>query len=177
MSLAGLPPLVDSGTQLLILGSFPGVASLTRQQYYAHPRNLFWPLLADLLGRPLVDLPYAQRLQALQDAHIGVWDVYASCRREGSLDSAIREAVPNDLRGLVARLPALAGIAHNGAASAREMRVTGTLGLPVWRLPSTSPANAGQSRAHKRAAWAAALQACGIAVRPPADAGAPPALR
>jgi hypoxanthine-DNA glycosylase len=88
--------------------------------------------------------------------------VYAACHREGSLDSAIEQAVPNHLAGLVARLPALQAIAHNGGESARAMRITRALGLPVYRLPSTSPANASWSFDRKLAAWRAVFTAHGI---------------
>ena len=161
--LTGLPPLVSSRTRLLILGSFPGVASLAAQQYYGHPRNQFWPILSAIWQTDLLALPYGQRLQAMQARGLGLWDVHASCRRQGSLDSAIRDAQPNDLAGLAKRLPALQAIAHNGGESARAMRITGALGLPVHRLPSTSPANAGWAFERKRAAWQAVLQQHGLA--------------
>ena len=158
--LTGLPPVVSPDTRLLVLGSFPGLASLRAQQYYGHPRNLFWPLVGELLGLDLVALPYAQRLAAVQARGLGLWDTYAACEREGSLDSAIRHAEFNDLGGLIATLPRLAGIAHNGGESARGLRFTRGFGLPVFRLPSTSPANAGWSLERKRAAWREAFVAC-----------------
>jgi hypoxanthine-DNA glycosylase len=108
-------------------------------------------------------MSYAQRLAAMQSRGLGLWDVYAACRREGSLDSAIEAAVPNDLAGLVRRLPDLRAIAHNGGESARAMRVTRALGLPVFRLPSTSPANASWSFERKLAAWRTTFEACGVA--------------
>ena len=98
-------------------------------------------------------LPYAQRVAQAQRHGLAIWDVYAACRREGSLDSAIEQAQPNDLAGLVARLPKLAAIAHNGSESARSIGVTSALGLMVHRLPSTSPANASWSFERKLAAW------------------------
>ncbi len=161
--LQGLAPVAGPGTRLLVLGSFPGVASLQAQQYYGHPRNQFWPLLSAIWGTDLVALPYAARLAAMQDRGLGLWDVYAACRRQGSLDSAITDAVPNDLPGLAARLPQLQGIAHNGGESARAMRVTAALGLPVHRLPSTSPANASWSFQRKLDAWRAVLVQHGVA--------------
>jgi hypoxanthine-DNA glycosylase len=161
--LCGLAPVLDRDTRLLLLGSFPGAASLAAQQYYAHPRNQFWPLLSTLLGEDLVALPYAQRLRRLRAHRVGLWDVYAECRREGSLDSAIRDALPNDLAGLRRRAPALAALAYNGAESARSMRITSTLGVPVFRLPSSSPANASWSFERKRSAWRAAFDAAGVA--------------
>jgi len=162
-ALQGLAPVVSPATRLLVLGSFPSVASLQAQQYYAHPRNQFWPILSAIWGLDLRALPYAQRLDVVRQRGLGIWDVYARCRRNGSLDSAITEAVPNDLPGLAATLPRLAAIAHNGGESARAMRVTRTLGLPVLRLPSTSPANASWSFERKLAAWRAAFAEHGIA--------------
>jgi hypoxanthine-DNA glycosylase len=160
--LQGLAPVAGSGTRLLVLGSFPGVASLRAQQYYGHPRNHFWPILSALWGLDLLAMPYALRLQAMQSHGLGLWDVYGACQREGSLDSAIEQPVPNDLAGLVARLPALRAIAHNGGESARAMRITGALGLPVYRLPSTSPANASWSFDRKLAAWRVVFEAHAI---------------
>lgn len=162
--LQGLPPVVSPDTRLLLLGSFPGVASLQAQQYYAHPRNQFWPLLSALWQTDLQALPYLARLDALRERGLGLWDVYASCRRAGSLDSAIRDAQFNDLPGLIAQLPQLRGIAHNGAESARARRFTAGAGLPVQVLPSSSPAHASWSFERKRAAWAQAFEACGMPV-------------
>ena len=160
--LIGLPPVVGPHTRLLLLGSFPSVASLAAQQYYGHPRNQFWPLLSALWGVDLRTPPYPQRLDLLRQRGLGIWDIYARCRRPGSLDAAITEAQPNPLAALVATLPALAAIAHNGGESARAMRITAALGLPVYRLPSTSPANASWSFERKCAAWAAVLAAHGM---------------
>ena len=151
--LIGLAPVITRATRLVVLGSFPGAASLAAGQYYAHPRNQFWPLLSVLWSIDLVALPYARRLQVLRERDLGLWDVYASCLREGSLDSAIEEPERNDLASLRRRAPGLAAIAHNGGESARSQRITATLGLPVYRLPSTSPANASWSFERKVQAW------------------------
>ena len=161
--LHGLPPVIGRDTRLVVLGSFPSVASLQAGQYYAHPRNQFWPLLSALWGVDLVGMPYRSRLAEVKRRGLGIWDVYASCRREGSLDSAIESAVPNDLAGLRRRAPRLQAVAHNGGESARAMSVTRTLGIEVLRLPSTSPANAGWSFERKLAAWRAAFAAHGLA--------------
>jgi hypoxanthine-DNA glycosylase len=161
--LVGLAPVIGRHTRLVVLGSFPGVASLTAQQYYGHPRNQFWPILAAIWGVDLVAPPYAKRLAEVRRHGLGIWDVYASCRREGSLDSAIKAAVPNDLASLKILAPGLRAIAHNGGESARAMAVTRTLGVPVLRLPSTSPANASWSFDRKLAAWRAAFEEHGIA--------------
>jgi hypoxanthine-DNA glycosylase len=161
--LTGLAPVAGPLTRLLVLGSFPGAASLAAQQYYGHPRNHFWPILSALWGTDLRALPYAQRLQVMQQHGLGLWDVYARCRRRGSLDTAITDAEPNALAELAATLPQLRAIAHNGGESAKAMRITRTLGLPVLRLPSTSPANASWSFDRKRAAWGEAFAEYGIA--------------
>jgi hypoxanthine-DNA glycosylase len=161
--LVGLPPVLAPHTRLVVLGSFPGVASLRAQQYYAHPRNQFWPLLSALWDIDLVGLPYAQRLAESSARGLGLWDVYASCRRAGSLDSAIRDAVFNDLSSLKLRAPQLHAIAHNGGESARAMRHTQSLGVDVIRLPSTSPAHASWSFERKLAAWRAVFVGCGLA--------------
>ena len=98
-------PVVNANTQVLILGSLPGAASLAAQQYYAHPRNRFWPLLAAVLKQPdLPALAYPARLQALLAAGVGLWDVVAQAQRRGSLDANIRDAQANPLPALIAQL-------------------------------------------------------------------------
>jgi hypoxanthine-DNA glycosylase len=156
--LRGLPPVLARHTRLLVLGSFPSVASLAARQYYAHPRNQFWPLLSALCGHDLCALPYARRLAFVRRWGLGIWDVYRRCSRAGSLDSAIEEPELNDLGALRRRAPRLCAIAHNGGESARAMRLTEKLGVPVYRLPSTSPANASWSFARKLAAWRAVFR-------------------
>lgn len=156
--LQGLAPVVAPHTRLVVLGSFPSVASLREHQYYAHPRNHFWPLLSALWGVDLQALPYARRLDMVRERGLGIWDVYASCRREGSLDSAIEEAELNPLARLREWAPGLLALVHNGGESARAMRITRRLGLAVHRLPSTSPANASWSFERKVAAWRAIFE-------------------
>ena len=160
--LRGLAPVVTADTRLLVLGSFPSEASLAAAQYYAHPRNQFWTILSTLWSVDLRVLPYVARLAEVRRRGLGLWDVYASCRREGSLDSAIEEAVPNDLAALVATLPRLGAIAHNGGESARAMARTRTLAAEVVRLPSSSPANASWSLARKVEAWRAVFARHGL---------------
>lgn len=162
-TLHGLPALVSAHTQLLILGSFPGVRSLQCRQYYAHPRNQFWPILQAIWPSspmPMGADSYEKRSEWLLARGLGVWDVYASCEREGSLDSAIRNAEPNDIAAL--QLPHLRAIAHNGGESFRHARHTRALGLPVYPLPSTSPANASWSFERKLQAWRALMRDCGL---------------
>ena len=161
--LEGLPPVIARHTRLVVLGSFPGVASLQAGQYYAHPRNQFWALLSAMWKFDLVSLSYPERLKQIRERGLGLWDVYASCRREGSLDSSIEQARLNDLAGLRRRAPQLQAVAHNGGESARAVRQTSALGVAVLRLPSTSPANASWSFERKLAAWRAAFAEHGLA--------------
>lgn len=158
------PPSWRPDAQILILGSMPGQASLQAQRYYAHPRNAFWPILAELCGFS-AELPYEERLRALNDAGVALWDVIGRCYRPGSLDSRIAaESVePNDLPGLVAQLPKLRLIACNGGTAYRLFRrhfghLAGA-GHPdgpvLLQLPSTSPAHAAMDFASKGEQWRA----------------------
>ena len=161
--LQGLGPVVDANTRLVVLGSFPGVASLAAQQYYGHPRNHFWPILAAIWNVDLVVLTYEQRIDTIRARGLGLWDVYARCEREGSLDSAIERAQFNDLASLKTQAPQLQAVAHNGGESARAIKHTQSLGVAVHRLPSTSPANASWSFARKLVAWRAVFEEHGVA--------------
>ena len=160
----GLAAVADGRTRALVLGSFPGLKSLQQAQYYAHPQNQFWPLLQalwpQLLQPPRSD--YAGRCEWLLARGLGLWDVYASCEREGSLDSSIRAAQVNDFAGLCQRCPDLQLALHNGGESYKHARQTEALGLIALKLPSTSPANAGWSFDRKLQAWRHALAAHGL---------------
>ena len=167
--LTGLAPIVSPDTRLLVLGSFPGVASLKAQQYYGHPQNHFWRIIfaifeAEPAAGPGVDCrsSYQIRTDWLLARGVGLWDVYASCEREGSLDSQIRHAQVNDLSALRQRCPHLAAIAHNGGESFKHARHSQALGLPVHKLPSTSPANASWRFERKLAAWREVFQQHGL---------------
>lgn len=155
--LSGFPPVIDTHARVLVLGSFPSAASLAAGQYYAHPRNQFWRVLGAVIEQPLKEMPYPARLTAVEAAGIGIWDIYASCARAGSLDSAIRDATENDFAGLRKSAPALRRICFNGRTAARRLREMEVLGYEVVVLPSTSPAHAGMSFEDKLAAWRAAL--------------------
>jgi hypoxanthine-DNA glycosylase len=163
-TLSGLPPLVSANTRVLVLGSFPGVRSLQAQQYYGHPQNHFWRILEAIWPdspRGICVASYEIRSAWLLERGLGLWDVYASCERSGSLDSAIRNAVPNNIAAL--QLPQLAAIAHNGGESFKHARHTQTLGVPVYKLPSTSPANASWSFERKLEAWREVMELQGLA--------------
>jgi hypoxanthine-DNA glycosylase len=170
-----LAPVWNPQARLLVLGSFPSVASLAAQQYYAHPRNQFWPILSALWGltgeAALERRPYAERLPVALAHGLAIWDVYRACQREGSLDSAIQAAELNDLAGLVGRSPQLQAIAHNGGESARHMALTRQWGLPVHQLPSTSPANASWRFERKLAAWREVFDQVGLLAALPTGLG------
>lgn len=150
------PPVVDAHTRVLILGSLPGEASLAQQQYYAHKQNKFWSLVGDVIGRDLVSMDYATRLETLLENRIGLWDVVAEAHRIGSLDSNIRSHAGNDLVALVDTLPNLVTVAFNGGTAERiGLKALGEHGAKyrLLPLPSSSPAHASVSYAQKLAVW------------------------
>jgi hypoxanthine-DNA glycosylase len=155
----GFAPLLDRNVRLLILGSFPSPASLAAGQYYAHPRNQFWPIIGAILDEPLIRLPYHDRLRRLLAHRVGLWDVFAACRRNGSLDSQIKTAQSNDLQGLCAWAPQLQAIAFNGGAAGRFRRQLSGLGYCCAVMPSTSPAHAARRLEEKLVLWKAFIQA------------------
>ncbi|MDT3670370.1 MAG: DNA-deoxyinosine glycosylase [Aromatoleum sp.] len=158
--LEGFAPIAAAGAHTLILGSMPGAASLAAVEYYAHPRNHFWPIIGAVLG---IDpaLPYAERTRRLAEAGYALWDVLGACRREGSLDSNIQtdSIEVNDFAAFFVHHPAIDRVFCNGTAAEQCFR---RHALPVLgehfdftlrRLPSTSPANASIPYPAKLAAW------------------------
>lgn len=152
--LRGLPPVLAPDTRVLILGSFPGEASLAARRYYAHPRNHFWPLLAAILDEPLPAMPYATRLERLRAHRIGVWDTIVSCVRQGSLDTAIRDAVRGETARVRRTAPAVELVCFNGKTAARAAPAWRAAGYATCVLPSSSPAYT-RPLAEKLVAWRA----------------------
>ena len=159
------PPVVDARARVLILGSMPSQASLAAGQYYAHPRNAFWPILGALLGFS-PELPYPERVASLKDGGMALWDVLHSCARRSSLDADIQENSirPNAIAPLLQQFPAIRRVFFNGSKSEQAFRryVLPEIGpkrpdLTYRRLPSTSPAHAARSLQEKLAAWRALL--------------------
>lgn len=153
----GFAPILGEQPKVLILGTMPSVASLQSRQYYGHPRNAFWWIMAELLGFDQA-LPYAQRVEQLKLEHIAVWDVIAACHRPGSLDSRIDSSTvqPNDLPCLFREQPSLKLLAFNGQAAAKLFKQF--IGLDQWPgehmvLPSTSPAHASMTHEQKLQRW------------------------
>jgi TDG/mug DNA glycosylase family protein len=150
----GLPPVLSGDTRVLILGSFPGEASLAARQYYAHPRNHFWPLLAAIVAEPLAALAYEDRLARLSAHRIGLWDTIVVCTRAGSLDTAIRSATRAEVCRVRGRAPHVALVCFNGTTAARAAPAWRAAGYPTLALPSSSPAYT-RPFAEKLAAWRA----------------------
>jgi double-stranded uracil-DNA glycosylase len=146
--------VATDNTRVLILGTLPGAVSLARGEYYANPSNQFWRLLEPLVGEDLVGKPYDSRLTALLAAGIGLWDVIASAKRPGSLDSAIRDYRANPLETVVVGLPALRALAFNGGKAFQIGRRLGGHGdLTLLPLPSSSAAYCAMPFARKAEAW------------------------
>ena len=160
------PPIEPQSARILILGSMPGKASLRAYQYYAHPRNAFWPIMAELLGFSAADT-YAERTKALQLSGVGLWDVLHSCERESSLDSDIKaeSMAPNDFNAWFTRHPETRAVFCNGGTAFNAWRkhvqvqlASAWQDLPVIQLPSTSPAHAAMSREEKALRWGVLLE-------------------
>lgn len=163
--IASFPPIASPDARLLILGSIPGKASLDARQYYAHPRNQFWPIMASLLGFPPDDT-YVDKTRHLIRAHIALWDVVAACHRSGSLDADIDKTSVrvNDFANFLRLHRDITRIYFNGATAEQTFRrrVLPTLdiddSMTLHRLPSTSPAYAGLRFQQKLAAWSVVLE-------------------
>jgi len=143
----GFQPSIGPGCRVLILGSMPSIASLAAQEYYAHPQNRFWPLMALLLENTSAPAAYPDKLDLLLRHQIGLWDAIAACDRDGSMDSAITNVQGNDFQDLLDRYPSIRFIGCNGAKSYQcfqrfNRALFSRPGLTIQSLPSTSPANA-----------------------------------
>jgi double-stranded uracil-DNA glycosylase len=157
-------PIAAKDAQILILGSMPGIKSLQEQQYYAHPRNAFWPIMANLFDFDL-NLDYTARCQKLLEHQIAVWDVLKSCQRLGSLDQHIEpdSMVPNDFQSHLKTHKKIKRIFFNGGKAEQVFKrhVLPTLNvkqqLSFQLLPSTSPAHAAKSLDEKCQVWEKAL--------------------
>lgn len=147
---------------MLVLGSMPGAASLAADEYYAHPRNQFWRIVAAICGFDAA-APYRQRLARLRAADIALWDVIARCTRRGSLDADIEPAsiIVNDFPAFLAAHARIDRIFFNGRQAEivwqRQVQpcLSPARALGYQRLPSTSPAHAGVTLAGKLCAWRA----------------------
>ncbi len=155
-------PIEDSNAHILILGSMPGLVSLTAAQYYAHPRNAFWYIMNQITGAS-PDTPYEARIEILKCAGIALWDVLASCHRPGSLDADIRSLQANNFESFFRSHPHIERVCFNGAMAEKcYMKAVfpglATRPIQYLRLPSTSPAHASVSRDQKLTIWRHAIQ-------------------
>jgi hypoxanthine-DNA glycosylase len=136
----GLAPVIAPDARVLILGSFPSEASLAARQYYAHPRNHFWPILGDVLHEPLAQLPYRERLARVKAHRVAIWDTIVACERRGSLDASIRNAEQGEIHRVRRIARGLRAVCFNGNTAARAQGAWAQAGYATLALPSTSPA-------------------------------------
>jgi hypoxanthine-DNA glycosylase len=156
------PPVVDAQARVLVLGTLPGEESLRRGEYYAHPRNLFWPIIFALFDEPPA-LNYAERLAFLTARRIAVWDVCELGEREASADSTIRMELPNAIGRLLDEHPLIRAVGFNGTGARRlhDRHFPRRAELIYLALPSTSPAHATIDFSAKLARWTALRDALG----------------
>jgi hypoxanthine-DNA glycosylase len=160
----GFPPSIDNTCNILILGSMPGVTSLEKQQYYAHPQNRFWPLMAQILeGTDIPPAKYEERLNMLLHHHIALWDSIDTCNRNGSLDTAIHNVAANDFTVFLQRYPSIQAICFNGTKAFQTFKRYNKPLLEkssphLLPMPSTSPANARWHLEMLKKTWYTALQ-------------------
>ena len=137
-----LPPVVDEQTKVLIVGSMPGVQSLEKQQYYGNPRNHFWGIIGELTGT-IVPEQYEERLALVKKHGIGLWDVIQACERVGSLDSNIKNEIPNDFVALFEQYPQIEAVVFNGTKAhdvfKKKLGFELLTGRDYYKMPSTSP--------------------------------------
>ncbi|WP_353146419.1 DNA-deoxyinosine glycosylase [Chryseobacterium sp.] len=138
--ISSFPPLIDDQSEILILGSIPGVRSLEKQQYYAHPQNKFWRIISELLNEGFTE-DYGERIRILKKHHIALWDVIDSCERKGSLDSEIKNEEANQIAELLEEHPNIKAIFCNGGKAYKNLQklLGKNYRLPMFLLPSTSP--------------------------------------
>ncbi|MBV8325085.1 DNA-deoxyinosine glycosylase [Chryseobacterium sp.] len=138
--ISSFPPLIDFRSEILILGSIPGVKSLEKQQYYAHPQNKFWRIIFELLQEEFTE-DYTQRIKIIKKHHMALWDVIDSCERKGSLDSEIKNEEANQIEELLQKHPNIKAIFCNGGKSYKSLQklLGKNYRIPVILLPSTSP--------------------------------------
>lgn len=140
------PPLYDSGSRVLILGSFPSVKSREQRFFYGHPQNRFWRVTAAVFGCP-VPRTIEEKSAFLHENHVALWDVIASCEITGSSDSSIKDVVPNDLRPILEAADIKSIFVNGRAAEKYYIKYQEpVLGRKAVYLPSTSPANAAMSQ-------------------------------
>lgn len=154
MNIVSFAPIAQTDSQMLILGTMPGIASLHMHQYYAHPRNAFWNIIFGIFGEPFSS-DYTARIDVLLQHHIALWDVLHTCKRKGSADSTIEEELPNPIDQFLLTHKHIQTILFNGTSAAHyfHKHFSALNHYPTITLPSTSPANARLSFDKKMEQW------------------------
>ena len=147
------PPLFDSESRTLILGSFPSVKSREAMSFYGHPQNRFWRLIA-LLCHEDTPQTVEEKSSLILRHHLALWDSIQSCTITGSSDSSVRDVVPNDLR-VIFDNSKTERVFCNGALSHKMYMkyIYPQTGVAAVKLPSTSPANAAYSLERLAESW------------------------
>lgn len=148
-------PVYNEHSRALILGTWPSPKSREMSFYYGHPQNRFWPMLAALTGEPV---PAREDIEAKKQIilrhGLALWDTLESCTITGASDASIRDVVPNDIAGLLAKAPIEAVFCNGGTAYKIYTKYLEPVsGIPAVRLPSTSPANAACRPEKLREIW------------------------
>ena len=154
------PPIIDETSQILIIGTMPSVKSLAATEYYAHPRNAFWKIIATLFNNGSAFSDFAEKKACILANHLALWDNLQFCEREGSLDSDIKNMIPNDFETLLKKYSHICRLIFNGQKSFQIFKKFHPELLKKYQhfvLPSTSPANAALSFDKKLALWQKAL--------------------
>jgi hypoxanthine-DNA glycosylase len=157
--ITSFPPFINHHTEILILGTMPGSASLEKQEYYAHPRNHFWKIIYTLFDSMPVTAIFNDKIKLLQINRIGLWDVLENCERKGSLDIHIKNQTENDFESLFQEFPGISKIVFNGKESHRYFsKKFGQMeGITYYVMPSTSPSNT-MSFENKLQIWSSCFQ-------------------
>jgi hypoxanthine-DNA glycosylase len=137
------PYIVNAKTEILILGTMPGIASLEKQEYYGNPRNHFWKIIYTHFNNLPISEIFEEKIKLLQSNKVGLWDVLENCERKGSLDIHIKNQKENDFESLFKEFKAIHKIIFNGKESHRYFfKKFGQIeGISYYVMPSTSPAN------------------------------------
>lgn len=154
------PPLIDKSSQILIIGTMPSVKSLAAEEYYAHPRNAFWKIVSTLFNNGYNFSDFMEKKTCILNNHLALWDNLKFCERNGSLDSDIKNMIPNDFETLLKNYPHICRLIFNGQKSFQIFKKFHPELLETYQyfiLPSTSPANASLSFEKKLALWQNAL--------------------